>query len=80
MLGVLQSQRRSLEGAVDRQTQATGELEHASTIMQQMWQRVKRKRLFCMSIAALLVAAIVLVLWLKLAVWSHGSSSASGSG
>ena len=80
VLGVLQSQRRSLEGAVNRQTQAAGELEQTSSIMTQMWQRVKRKRLFCMSIAALLFAAIILVLWLKLVVWSHGSTSASGSG
>ena len=80
VLGVLQSQRRSLEGAVNRQTQAAGELEQTSSIMTQMWQRVKRKRWFCMSIAALLFAAIILMLWFKLVVWSHGSTSASGSG
>ena len=70
VLGVLHSQRRSLEGAVDRQAQAANELEQTSNIMQRMWQMVKRKRLLYYSIAALLFGAIVLVLWLKLAVWN----------
>ena len=71
MLGVLHSQRRSLEGAVERQAQAASELEQTSNILQRMWQSVKRKRLFYYSIAALLFGAIVLVLWLKMAVWNH---------
>lgn len=74
VLGVLHSQRHSLQSASDRQREAHDDLSETSTIMQRMWRRATIKRAVYISVAVLLLITIVVVLWLK---YGGGSSSSS---
>merc|ERR1719198_1080177 len=65
ILGALHVQRRALEGATQRHEGVLDELEESATVMQRMMRRVLRRRAFYMSIAGLLVVAIVVAWWLK---------------
>ena len=77
ILGALHRERGLIEGAVGRHEAVSAELDESSAVMRRMMRRAAVRRAVYLGIVGLLLAAIILVWWLKLkasASSTHGSS------
>ena len=67
ILGALYNQRRRLEGAVDHRNQLNAELQDSGSLMQRMSRRLSVRHFLWYSTIALLIAAIIVTIWWKVA-------------
>ena len=80
ILGALHRERKVIEGAVGRHEAVNAELDSSSSVMRRMMRRAAWRRAMYLGIVGLLLAAIILVWWLKANARSGSSTHGSSDG